>query len=220
VNEKLNFKQYWLATYADVITLLLTFFILGIVVISYGSTTIYREIELILTRNKHILEVSISHLETVSIFQDTKGIRITIPSGKLFDENSAIIKYGGRQTLLDIGEQFVKTELFSTDIKENNPLLFEQLQKQNKSLLVRIRIEGHTDNQQILGGKYKTNLELSSARAVSVADFLSQKLDISRQVFSAEGRSEFEPIENNDSIEGRALNRRVELYIDADIIDL
>jgi chemotaxis protein MotB len=220
MSNKFSFKQYWLATYADVITLLLTFFILGIVVISTGSTTIYKEIEVLLTKNKYILENNIKHLDNILIHQDTKGIRITIPSGKLFDENSASIKSIGKQTLIEISNEMISTELFTTDIEENNPLLFDQLQKQNKTLLIRIRVEGHTDNQTILGGKYKTNLELSSARAVKVADFLSQNLDISSEVFSAEGRSKFEPIATNTTEEGRALNRRVELYIDADIVDL
>ena len=86
-------------------------------------------------------------------------------------------------------------------------------------IVEKIRVEGHTDDQKIITGKYKTNLELSSARAVSVVEFISHKLEIPPDIFSAEGRSEFEPIVDNSTELGRGINRRVEIFIDADIMN-
>ncbi|MCK4639998.1 MAG: OmpA family protein, partial [Candidatus Marinimicrobia bacterium] len=82
---------------------------------------------------------------------------------------------------------------------------------------VEIRVEGHTDNWQIRGGKYDSNWELSSARALEVVKYLSAVSGIGEGNFSALGYGEFRPIADNNSEEGRSINRRVEIFIDADI---
>ena len=79
-----------------------------------------------------------------------------------------------------------------------------------------IRIEGHTDNKPISGalqGKYATNWELSTARATAVARYLQDhaKVDPSRLV--AAGYGEFRPKTSNDTPEGRAQNRRIEIVL-------
>lgn len=71
-----------------------------------------------------------------------------------------------------------------------------------------IVIEGHTDSQ----GQDASNMELSRRRAESVRSFLAQKgVEASRM--TAVGKGESEPVTSNDSAEGRANNRRVELHI-------
>jgi chemotaxis protein MotB len=79
-----------------------------------------------------------------------------------------------------------------------------------------IRIEGHTDNVPISGAltsKYASNWELSTARATSVARYLQDqdKVDPTRLV--AAGYGEYHPIASNDSAEGRAQNRRIEIVL-------
>jgi chemotaxis protein MotB len=80
-----------------------------------------------------------------------------------------------------------------------------------------IRVEGHTDNLQIPFGsdlfqKFKDNWELSGERALSVLRYLTDLgLDPSR--ISYAGYAETRPIESNDTPEGRAYNRRVEIII-------
>mgnify|MGYP002413629619 FL=1 len=82
----------------------------------------------------------------------------------------------------------------------------------------RIRTEGHTDHVPLppeLISKWESNWELSTARALNVVELLSQFSALSQDKFSAMGYGEFRPLESNDSSERRALNRRVEIYIDA-----
>jgi len=75
-----------------------------------------------------------------------------------------------------------------------------------------IQVEGHTDNVPIANAVYRSNWELSAARAASVVQFLqSQGVDPRR--LAAVGRGEYHPIADNNSEEGRARNRRVTLLI-------
>lgn len=78
-----------------------------------------------------------------------------------------------------------------------------------------IRIEGHTDNVQIIGGlaqKYPTNWELSAARAVNVARFLQQR-GIDPLNLNAVAYGEYRPVADNTSEAGRARNRRIEIIL-------
>lgn len=79
-----------------------------------------------------------------------------------------------------------------------------------------IKIEGHTDNIKIgarIKEKYPTNWELSTARATSVVRYLQDKVGIAPRLLSAEGYSEYRPIGSNDTAEGRAQNRRMEIVL-------
>lgn len=76
-----------------------------------------------------------------------------------------------------------------------------------------IKVLGFTDDIQPSGrGRYKTNLDLSVARAQGVADVLSPSLTAAERV-TVEGRGEASPIADNGTREGRALNRRVEILM-------
>ncbi len=75
-----------------------------------------------------------------------------------------------------------------------------------------VQVEGHTDNVPISNAVYRSNWELSAARAASVVQFLqSQGVDPKR--LAAVGRGEYHPIADNDGEAGRAQNRRVTLLI-------
>ena len=78
-----------------------------------------------------------------------------------------------------------------------------------------IRIEGHTDDVQIsraLAQRYPTNWELSAARAINVARFL-QEQGIDPANLSAIAYGEWKPVATNDTPEGRAKNRRIEIVL-------
>ncbi|HEY6871268.1 MAG TPA: OmpA family protein [Geobacteraceae bacterium] len=78
-----------------------------------------------------------------------------------------------------------------------------------------IRIEGHTDNVQITGElarKYPTNWELSAARAINVARYLQQQ-GIDPALLGAVAYGEYKPVASNDTEEGKAKNRRIEIIL-------
>jgi chemotaxis protein MotB len=78
-----------------------------------------------------------------------------------------------------------------------------------------IRIEGHTDNVQIVGvlaKRYPSNWELSAARAINVARYL-QDQGIDPGQLSAVAYGEWKPVATNDTAEGKAKNRRIEIIL-------
>lgn len=81
-----------------------------------------------------------------------------------------------------------------------------------------IQVEGHTDNVPIRGTlsqKYPTNWELSTARATTVLHFLHEKANIPGERLSAVGFGEYRPVSSNNTPEGRALNRRIQIVLTA-----
>lgn len=80
----------------------------------------------------------------------------------------------------------------------------------------RIRVIGHTDNIPIMDAyryKFPSNWELSAARAAAVVRHFQKEIGLNPQSLEAVGRSFYEPITSNESEEGRARNRRVEIII-------
>ncbi|MCB0346380.1 MAG: OmpA family protein [Bdellovibrionales bacterium] len=77
-----------------------------------------------------------------------------------------------------------------------------------------VRIEGHTDDRPISTIRFRSNWELSAARAVSVLRLFREQ-GIPAERLSAAGRGEFVPAASNETPEGRAKNRRVVVVITA-----
>jgi len=109
----------------------------------------------------------------------------------LFDSGSAEIKKNGRAVLQRVAEILMKVR-----------------DKQ-------IRIEGHTDNVPIgpfLAAQFPTNWELSTARSTTVVRFL-QDQGVEPSYLSAAGYSEYRPVDSNETDEGKAKNRRIEIVL-------
>ncbi|RSD26711.1 flagellar motor protein MotB [Mesobacillus subterraneus] len=76
-----------------------------------------------------------------------------------------------------------------------------------------IIISGHTDNVPIRTARYESNWELSVMRAVEFMKIILKKDQLEPRWFSAKGFGEFQPVASNDTVEGKARNRRVEILI-------
>jgi len=76
-----------------------------------------------------------------------------------------------------------------------------------------IAVEGHTDDVPISGGRFRSNWDLSASRALSVTHELLKSGELSNDRLMVVGYAETQPFTNNESPEGRAMNRRVELVI-------
>lgn len=83
----------------------------------------------------------------------------------------------------------------------------------------RFLIAGHTDNQQIRGGRFDSNWELSTARALSVLEYMS-KAGFDSKNLGAAGYGEWDPVAPNDTPENRQLNRRIEIILVPDLSEL
>ncbi len=96
--------------------------------------------------------------------------------------------------------------------------LDELISRLRKDEINRVRIIGHTDNVPVLvrkNYKYTNNQSLSEARAKTVANYLSSGLNISESKLQMLGLGDSRPIADNNTENGRALNRRVEIEIES-----
>jgi chemotaxis protein MotB len=128
----------------------------------------------------------------ITIQQVRDRLTINMVDRVLFDSGQAQVKPAGVQVLKQVSD-ILKT---ITD-------------KQ-------IRIEGHTDNVPIsskLQDRFKTNWELSTARATTVVRYLIDQGSVDRQHLSAVGYADTQPRTSNDSEEGRSSNRRIEIVL-------
>jgi chemotaxis protein MotB len=125
---------------------------------------------------------------TVSIQMGRDGLVISLREAGFFDSGSASPKPATIATLRQIAASLSRTPYD-------------------------MRIEGHTDNIPIHNAQFDSNWELSTARASSITRlFLNEKL-IGPERLSAAGFAEFHPVASNDSADGRAENRRVDLVV-------
>jgi len=124
------------------------------------------------------------------------GDRFVFQSSVLFDVGKADISPAGHQSLDSLAAAVVDLE---REIPPDIPWI--------------LRVDGHTDNSPITGnGPYKSNWELSAARAVAVVQYLISK-GVEPDRLAAAGFGEFQAIDQGTDEESRARNRRIELKL-------
>ena len=214
----------WVVAYGDLVTLLLTFFVLLLVILNEEEKIIEQEISKLLTETSDILEKNISN-PNVDITRTDKGVQITL-RGELFPSASDRINKEFRPLLRQLGGVAVNAPLFSVYDKSQQKirqLLLKKLQDENDTLIVELRVEGHTDDLPIrLKKRFRDNWQLSSARALSVVKLLRDETGIPPDKFSALGYGEYKPTvdvknlkTNQEKRKARNMNRRVEIILTA-----
>jgi chemotaxis protein MotB len=117
-----------------------------------------------------------------------------------------------RGLIISLGEKGI-FDSGSDQIKPEGKVLLDELATNLVSVGNYIRVEGHTDNVPISNPRFPSNWELSTARATVVVCHLIQTYRLSPAMLSAAGYAENRPIASNDTQEGKARNRRVDLII-------
>lgn len=106
----------------------------------------------------------------------------------------------------------VKSKLFfnlgEAELKKESYPILNKVAELMEKFSRSISIEGHTDNLPIAGGTYSSNWDLSANRALSALKFLKEKVEVDK--INIAGFADNRPIASNDTEEGRAKNRRVE----------
>jgi len=213
----------WAVTYADLVTLLLTFFILLLVILNDAEKHIDRVINMLLDETYQELK---ENIESSYVYVDrvTKGVKITMASGRLFrsmDDDVQTLVY---PLLRQIGGIVRVSKLLNLDEDDRFDRLIEAVEKRGGFLNVEIRCEGHTDDLPLpKQARFASNWDLSTSRALNIVKLLSEFSRIPESKFSAMGYGEFRPVIPISSIgknavdirNARAKNRRVEIYMDA-----
>ena len=212
----------WMATFCDMSTLLLTFFVLlmsmatieqikftlamnslkgalGIMSATGTAVPITRMplVQIGTARAEQEIEQTIQEVqelirsggigEDIKMHQSSEFLHFTISDNFLFDSGQAIVKPEADEILSAIA-RILNTVSFN------------------------IRIEGHTDNIPISSVRFPSNWELSFARALAISQkFAENGVNPSR--FQLIGHGEYQPIADNATPQGRAINRRVEIFV-------
>jgi chemotaxis protein MotB len=127
--------------------------------------------------------------EQVYLKMSDSGLVIVLSDEVLFDSGKADIK-GSAEPMLD-----KMTEIIIREVPDKN-----------------VGISGHTDNVPITYSNWKSNWELSSARAMTVLHYMEGQ-GVPSERLSATGYGEYRPVSSNSTAKGRARNRRVEIVI-------
>jgi len=132
---------------------------------------------------------------------DGKGLTVHEKDGKvyvsmenklLFQTGSWAVNAEGKTAIVEVGKVLAQNQELS------------------------ILIEGHTDDDKItgnLGGGIESNWDLSTKRATAIVNILSENKGVNKQNLTAAGRGEFAPLMSNDTPEGKAKNRRIEIIL-------
>jgi chemotaxis protein MotB len=220
----------WMVTYGDMTTLLLTFFIfmftlaeiegselrmilaafqglgalrggntlqegklaeLGNAIMTLPSMERGRALDKARKRAKSLFQVDVK-TQKIRIKEDERGLIISLAADTYFREGSAEIDIEETREVL----KNVAKLLNSTELKNS-----------------KFRIEGHTDSVPTdPRGKYPTNWELSAARSINVLKYLVQ-YQVDEKQFQVAGFADTVPLYSNETPEGRAANRRVDIVV-------
>ncbi len=217
----------WMVTFSDLITLLLTFFVLLLTMCSLEAGKIEQFQAACTEAMGVLLEGKFSHVEERIITSSKKRI-----DEKVIKTDNVLRQFAGLKTiLLQENEQgaveFKELENGLSIILRDN-LLFRtghaEIYPAGKAVLrtigntVRnfegsVLIEGHTDNVPIKTKRFPSNWELSTARAVSVVRFITEEVGVDPAKFSAVGYGDTRPKVPNDTPTNRRRNRRVEIIL-------
>ncbi|MBU1196019.1 MAG: flagellar motor protein MotB [Proteobacteria bacterium] len=229
----------WMATFADLVTLLMCFFVL-LFAMSTTQQETYKELVKSLR--------SALGAQAVPESGTREGLTMHAVPSEEPSENQAIDELGGmiEKEMEEIVSEVRELVLFNklggevsvtktedgVVITLSDLLLFRKggttLSPKGEDILKKVafvlrkmayhvKIKGHTDNSPISSSMYPSNWELSSARASTVVRLLIAN-GVPPQYISAEGYAQYHPVATNDTERGRSYNRRVEIVYERDSI--
>jgi len=196
-------ESSWLYTYGDIMTLVLSFFVL-LFAISSMDKYLYEDILISLKESLGTGKGSPAADERI-VPDITKALELrgVAHNVTVETERNEVRVYGADSIFFERG---------SADIHPTSALFLKEIATVLAQVRHRIRVEGHTDDEPSEGGDAASNWELSTARAVSVVYFLMEQ-GIDPRRLSAEGFGQYAP-RYPPSPQNRARNRRVEIVIE------
>lgn len=231
-DKEIELSNSWMITYSDMITIMLCFFMVFFI-LSATETDTLQQLQLRLTAQVSDLDQEVGRLtmentrlqtekqqlaqslfgisdlqqdashsredfivflkdndlmDQVQILENDRGLMIRFKDSVLFDSGSAEVSRQGLEIMERIGSKLGEIP---------NPVV----------------VEGYTDNVPISTVAYPSNWELSSARAITVARYLIYDMGVEEERIAVTGFGEQNPIDTNDTPEGRSNNRRIEITV-------
>lgn len=208
----------WLTTFNDLVTLLLTFFVL---VLSVSKLDASKVQEVVKSVRETVGMIEMGDLEPVRVFipfikpkvslfeeEEKKKTKLANDIDRISGIDAKAIEEG---VLITLGEKIL-FETGKAHFKRNN-MAIDSLSSIILELNCPVRVEGHTDNIPIHNEQFASNWELSMARAVAVVKYLISECGIVPERLSATGYADSRSKVPNDTEHNRELNRRVEIIL-------
>ena len=213
----------WMTTYGDLMTLLLTFFVL---LFSFSSMR-QEEFKQAMGSLKGALGVL---PQETAIMKKPIPIVPQLTNLQESEIQNSIVKIEEMSSELQLTES-VKLQITDKGIKIDisDPVMFDQGRAELKPKIIpilnfvaslargwpnQVIIEGHTDDIPISTGQFPSNWELSAGRAMSILHYFEDYGGIEPQRLTAIGYGKHRPVAPNDTEENRAKNRRIEIRIE------
>jgi len=211
---------FWMVTYGDMVTLLLTFFIL---LLSFSSLdeVKFKEAADSLNNQLNILPKKVSLLEYFMNRklgqEESDYIKETVKrleeiAKSLGMEDDIHVEMTETGLLIQLGDK-VMFDPGKADIKSAGFPILNEVANSIKDKAREVLVSGHTDDVPIHTPQFPSNWELSAERALSVVRYLINLADVPPQILGATGYSEYRPLVPNDSSQNRQRNRRVEFLV-------
>jgi len=226
-------SERWMLTYSDLITLLLTFFII-LYSISQQDAAKFQQISESLNGALDGSKDIVGESPGISQIPGNNGFHLDVSNAdkekaehnklkEIKKKVEEMAKKEGLQSSISVtleergvAIRIVDRVLFESGYADLTPQADKILRSIGKILYTSqgqyIRIEGHTDNVP-MSGRFASNWELSASRATNVLRLFIDKAGINPKILSAVGYGEYRPLANNSTDEGRTKNRRVEIVI-------
>ena len=211
--NELNKSALWAITYGDLMSYLMIFFLLLFSVsIAKTDRSKLRKYEesLIQIQKTFGGEISKEKLQKMEIQKKEENLETKLR--KMQEANLNFELQSSEKRVKLILKEAVLFDSGSAELKVQAKKILKGVIDELKKLPNDIIVEGHTDNVPIRGGIYRSNFELSMARAYSVIKFMQDE-GIDPKRLSGIGYGEYKPIADNSTPEGRAKNRRIEISI-------
>ncbi|MDV3427502.1 MAG: OmpA family protein [Bacillota bacterium] len=217
--------EKWLLPYSDMLTLLLALFIVMFAMSEIDKAKFQefnQKFGVIFSGGSGLLEnggnsvapntsvVSDSSAEETNMNKIKKTMDKEIGNSGYKDNVKVVLNDEGLQ--ISIQDLVLFNSGDAEVLKEVTPLLLK-ICKTLYGLDNNIKIVGHTDNVPVHNEKFRSNWDLSAIRAINVMNFMVDSGGISPDKVSIEAYGEYMPKYDNSTAEGRAKNRRVEIYI-------
>lgn len=209
----------WMTTFSDLMTLLLTFFILMFsisnldtekfqsVASSFQSVLSGSGGESILSEQDSIVDFTEQYMENKELYDKVSDY---LEEGELGENVS--VSMNAKGVFVEMKDAIL-FEPGSASLKVEGVEVLKQLEDLINDFENELVVEGYTDDIPESSTRFPTNWELSTARAVSVVRYLIDEENVDPERLSAVGYGEHRPIVPNDSVENRASNRRVNILI-------
>lgn len=219
-HEKEPNHERWLLTYADLITLLMIFF----VVLYSLSQVEQKKFEQLSTSLRFVFGGGGSLIGQYpgnailpSPLDTDSGLSVALEDYEKYmaqagmqESTQAAVEDRGLVITIQDKLTFQPASAQLTPRAKVQMMLLAKLLNQTNNY---VRVEGYTDNTPISTGQFQSNWQLSAVRAANIAEFLVREGGVTPQRISAIGYGEYRPVASNSTEAGRAKNRRVEIIL-------